>query len=167
MRISIKTLIVVLLTVISFAAAQAVHAGEVKPLKGTVDYVDPDGSEIWIINEDREAVIITGFPFHNLEVQLDDELDPLNLDDDGITIDADDCVAITYYVKELISGDEVNKWLSLTMYCEDCSYCDSDECTDLDFCFEGDLERKPQRTSRPDPPAGPWNGKPPGFRHRP
>ena len=167
MRISIKTLIVVLLTVMSFAAAPAVHAGEVKPLSGRVDWVNPDDSEIGIINdEDGETVIIIGFPFHNLEVQLDDELDPLNLDEDGITIDADDCVAITYYVKKLISEDEVNKWLSLTKYCQACLVCEDWECTG-DLSFEGDLERKPQRNSRPDPPAGPWNGKPPGFRHRP
>ena len=97
MRISIKTLIVVLLTVMSFAAAPAVQAAEVKPLSGTVDWVNPDDSEIGIINdEDGETVIIIGFPFHNLEVQLDDELDPLDPDEDGITMDAGDCVSITY-----------------------------------------------------------------------
>ena len=168
MKISIKTFIVVLLTVTSLAAVPAVHAGEIKPLSGTVDSVYPKDSEIWIIDEDGNIIEIIGFPFHNLEVQLDDELDPLDPEADGIKIDEDDCVSITYYVKDLLSGDEVNKWLSLTMYCEDCSYCEGEECTDPDFCFEGDLERKPQKNkNRPDPPAGPWNGKPPGFHHRP
>ena len=156
MRTSIKTLIVVLLTVMSLAAAPAVHAGEVKDLRGTVDSVYPDDSEIWIINEDGETVIIIGFPFHNLEVQLEEELG------EPITIDEGDCVEIEYYVKY----DEVNRWLSLTMYCQECLFCEDWECTG-DLSFEGDLERKPQRNSRPDPPAGPWNGKPPGFRHRP
>ena len=155
MRTSIKTLIVVLLTVMSFAAAQAVHADEV-PLSGTVYWVNPGGSEIWIQEGDDNIVEIIGFPFHNLEVQLEEELG------ETITIDEGDCVAIEYYVKY----DEVNKWLSLTMYCQECLNCEDWVCTG-DLCFEGDLERKPQRNSRPDPPAGPWNGKPPGFRHRP
>ena len=170
MRISIKTLIVVLLAVMSFAAAPAVHAGEVKDLSGTVDYVDPGGSEIGIINdEDGETVIIIGFPFHNLEVQLDDELDPLDPDEDGITIDAGDCVSITYYEKY----DEVNKWLSLTMYCEECSGCYVDDDDDMWHCdaaetapcFEDEdgLEREPQENqNRPNP--WPSHGKPPGQR---
>jgi len=150
-----------------------VHAAEVKPLSGKVEYVYPDDSEIGIINEDGVTVIIIGFPFHNLEVQLDDYLDPLDPDEDGITIDAGDCVSITYYEKY----EEVNKWLSLTMYCEACLDCDIDDdqwhCdgddSDVDSCFEDEdgMTRNPQRNSRPDPPAGPWNGKPPGFSHRP
>ena len=167
MRTSIKTLIVVWLTVMSLAAAPAVHAGEVKDLRGTVDSVYPDDSEIWIINEDGETVIIIGFPFHNLEVQLDDELDPLDPDEDGITIDAGDCVSITYYEKY----DEVNKWLSLTMYCEECSgcyvdddmwHCDGDD-PEAEACFEDEdgLEREPQENkNRPNP--RPSHGKAPG-----
>jgi hypothetical protein len=163
MRISIKTLVVVLLTLMCFAAAPAVHAGEVKDLSGTVSYVDPGNSEISIDTGDGETLEIIGFPFHNLEIQLDDELDPLDPDEDGITIDVGDCVSITYYVKELISGDEVNKWLSLTMYCEECSDCEGEPCTDPDFCFDGDLERKPQQNqNRPNP--WPWPGKPAGQR---
>ena len=166
MRISIKTLIVVLLAVMSFAAAPAVHAGEVKDLSGTVDYVDPGGSEIGIINdEDGETVIIIGFPFHNLEVQLEEELG------ETVTIAEGDCVAITYYKKR----NELNKWLSLTMYCAACSgclvddddnqlHCDGED-AEADACFkdEDGMTRKPQKNkNRPNP--WPWHGKPPGQR---
>lgn len=151
MSISIKTLIAVLLILMSFAAALAVHADEVKPLSGTVDYVDPDESEIWINDEDGETLEIIGFPFHNLEVQLEEELGY------PVTIVEGDCVSITYYVKDLSSGDEVNKWLSLTEYCEGCG----DDC----YGDEDGLEREPQghqNKNRPNP--WPWHGKPPGHR---
>ena len=162
MRISIKTLFVVLLTVMSFAAAPAVHAAEV-PLSGTVYWVNPGGSEIWIQEGDKNIVEIIGFPFHNLEVQLEEELG------ETITIDEGDCVSITYYEKY----DEVNKWLSLTMYCEACSDCDIDDdqwhCdgddSDVDSCFEDEdgLEREPQENkNRPNP--RPSHGKAPGQR---
>ena len=144
MRISLKTLIVVLLTVMSFAAAQAVHADEV-PLSGTVYWVNPGGSEIWIQEGDKNIVEIIGFPFHNLEVQLEEELG------ETITIDEGDCVTITYYVKDLLSGDKVNKWLSLTEYCVQES-CGSDDC----YWDVGSLERKPQQNKNR---SNPWPGK--------
>jgi len=166
MRIQIKSFLVLLLTVASFAAAPAVFADEV-PLSGTVYWVNPGSSEIWIQEGDENIVEIIGFPFHNLEVQLEAELG------ETVTIAEGDCVAINYYEKR----NERNKWSSLTMYCPACSGCLVDDgdnqwhCDDAetDACFkdEDGLTRNPQCNSRPDPPAGPWNGNPPGFSHRP
>lgn len=162
MKTSLKTLIVVLLTVASFAAAQAFECdlARVIPLSGKICGVDPytDPTVIKIdpalgCGDQSDTIVeIIGFPFHNLEVQLDDELDSLDPDEDGITIDVGDCVKVEYYVKD----NGVNKWCSLLMYCEDCEYCascitpDRDEeycleCTGTeDLCFEDDMERDPQ-----------------------
>jgi hypothetical protein len=66
-----------------------------------------------IVIEERitgESVTIVGFPFNNLEAQLGE----------GTTIDEGNCVTIDYSEKELCSGDVVNKWDSLTEYCEMC-----------------------------------------------
>jgi len=161
MRISIKTLIVLLLTVISFAATQAVHADEVKELSGTVSYADPDRSEIWIAPQEGETIIIIGFPFHNLEAQLEEELG------EPITIGAGDCMTITYYVKKPLSKDEVNQWLSLEEFC-DCiqESCGREVCAwDEKRCYLDDegLKRKPQKNeNRPEP--WPRHGTPPGHR---
>ena len=150
MSISIRTLMAVLLTVASFAAAPVVFADEF-PLSGTVDWVNPGASEIGIINdeEDGGTVVIIGFPIHNLEVQLEAEFGY------PVTIAAGDCVAITCYEKR----NGLNKWLSLTEYCV--------ECSKLCYSDEDGLTRNPQRNSRPDPPAGPWDGNPPGSSRRP
>ena len=158
MQRTIKTLIVVLLTVVSFVVVQTALADDIT-VTGKIIEADRLSSTIVIEDENLDLVAIQGFPFHNLEVQLEEELDPLDPDADGITIEEDDCVTVVYSEKELASGDVVNKWESLLMYCE--------ECTETEPCFEDDLERKSQRSNRPDPPAGPWNGKPPGFSHRP
>ena len=160
MRVSIKTFLVMLLTVMSFVTVQAVQADDIT-VTGEIFEADRFLSTIVIEDENGDLVVIQGFPFHNLEVQLNDELDPLEADADGITIEAGDCLTVEYSEKELASGDVVSKWESLAAYCE--------ECTEIEPCFEDEdgLTRKPQRNSRPDPPAGPWNGKPPGFSHRP
>lgn len=164
MRISIQTLIVLLLTVMSFAASQAVHADQAElELSGTVSYADPDRSEIWITPNEGETKEIIGFPFHNLEAQLEEE------HGEPITIDAGDCVTITYYAKHRLSGEEVNKWLSLDEFC-DCvqESCGREVCDSWDeencYLVDGDesLDRKPQKNkNRPDP--GKWHGKPPGH----
>lgn len=161
MEISIKTLVVVLLTVASFVAAQADEADQVIDLSGTVSYADPDRSEIWIAPQEGETVEIIGFPFHNLEAQLEEELG------EPIAIGAGDCVTVTYYVKKPLSKDAVNKWLSLEEFC-DCAQesCGREVCTwDEQRCYLYDegLDRKPQKNkNRPDP--WPWHGKPPGHR---
>ena len=67
MRISIKTLIAVLLIVMSFAEVQAVHVLEVIELSGTVFDVDQHFRRIWITPDDGETLEIIGFPFYNLE----------------------------------------------------------------------------------------------------
>ena len=149
MRISIKTLIAVLLIVMSFAEAQAVHVLEVIELSGTVFDVDQHFRRIWITPDDGETLEIIGFPFYNLEAQLEEECD------EPIAIYVGDCVTITYYVKY----NEVNKWLSLTKYCGYPESCESEDC----YVNENGLERKSQRNkNRPNP--WPWHGKPP--RHR-
>jgi len=168
MKISIRTLMALLLTVASYAAAPAEQADEVL-LSGRVSWVNPGSSEIWIQESDNNIVEIIGFPFHNLEVQLEAELG------ETVTIAEGDCVAVTYYEKR----NERNKWLSLTMYCPACPgclvddgdnqwHCDGQD-AQADPCFkdEDGLTRNPQCNNRPEPPAGPWNGNPPGFSRRP
>jgi len=158
MERTIRTLIVVLLAVVSFVGVQTAIADDIT-VTGEIIEADRLFSTIVIEDENGDLVAIQGFPFHNLEVQLEEELDPLDSDADGITIEEDDCVTVVYSEKELASGGVVNKWESLLLYCE--------ECTETEPCFEEGLTRNPQRNSRPDPPAGPWKGKPPGFSHRP
>ena len=149
MKISIKTLIVLLLTIMSFAAAEAVYAHEVIELSGTVFDVDQNFSKIWITRDEGETVKIIGFPFHNLEAKLEEELG------EPITIDVGDCLTITCFVKY----DKAIKWLSLTKYCVYPESCESDDC----YVNEDGLERKPQRNkNRPNP--WPWHGDPPGHR---
>ena len=153
----IKTLLVVLVAIMSFAAVQAAQADEFF-ITGEIIAADRYLSTIVIASDkDGESVAIQGFPFHNLELQLDEELDPLDPDADGITIETGDCVAIWYDKNELKSGDVVNKWESLTAYCE--------ECTVTETCFEDEdkMMRKPGR-NRPKRPPWAGKGKPPGLR---
>lgn len=154
MERSIKTLLVVLAAIMSFVSAQTVLADDIV-ITGEIIEADRILSMIVIEDENMDLVAIQGFPFHNLEIQLDEILDSLDPDEDGITIEAGDCVTVVYSEKELASGDVVNKWESLTVYCE--------ECTVTEPCFEDEDEmiRKPGR-NRPKPPPGTGRRKPPG-----
>ena len=155
MKRSIKTLLVVLTAIMGFVSVQTVLADDIT-VTGEIIEVDRFLRTIVIEDENGNLVEIQGIPFHNLEIQLDGILDPLDPDEDGITIDAGDCVTVVYSEKELASGDVVNKWESLTTYCE--------ECTSIE-CYEDEdpLTRKPQKNkNRPNP--WPWHGDPPGHR---
>ncbi len=163
MKSAFWKLIVVAAVAISLGIAPAVNADDELPVvSGTVEAVYRDISTIVISSESDGYVTIVGFPFNNLEAQLENEFDPEGLDADDITIAVGDCVTIEYSEKILPStGDVVNKWESLTAYCENC--------TD---CYEGELTRKPIKQKdrpKPDKPkpegpkAGPWDGNPPGH----
>ena len=156
MRLSIRTLIVVLLTVMSFAAAQAVQAEDIVPipLSGTVTKVLPDYSTIWIEYESDETFItveIIGFPFSSLEDQLSEAMGEI------ITISVDDCVTITYYVKDLKDPDkdDVNKFISLTAYCVECGF--GDDCYG-EVPGEDPLEPKQRRENNDNEPDEEGNG---------
>lgn len=155
MKRYIKTLLAVLTAIVGFVSVQIVLADDVA-VTGVIVETDRLLSTIVIEDENMNIVSIQGFPFKNLEAQLDEILDPLDPEEDGITIDADDCVTVVYSEKEHASGDVVNKWESLITYCE--------ECTSIE-CYEDEdpLTRKPQKNkNRPNP--WPWHGTPPGHR---
>jgi hypothetical protein len=145
METTIKSLLVVLAAMMSVASVQTVRADEIT-VTGEIVEANRNLSTIVIAPEGGgDSITIVGFPFHNLEIQLDDEQDPLDPDADGITIEAGDCVTVEYSEKKLPSGDDVNKWESLTMYCEECSYCEGGVCTDPYFCFAGDMGLEPRQ----------------------
>ena len=113
MRHSIKMLLAVVLTVMSFLAVQTVWAQEdIWPVvSGIVTEIDRDDSTI-TISEDGETigVVIAGFPFGYLERELD------------IEIMLGDCVTVEYAVV-LCKCDEMvykNIAVALTGYCEEC-----------------------------------------------
>lgn len=138
MKRAFRTLLVVLVAIMSFFVVEAVSADEIT-VTGKIQEADRDMSLIVIAPEEGgDPILIIGFPFHNLELQLDEVLDPLDPELDQITIREDDCVSVTYSEKELNSDEVVNKWEKLTMYCE--------QCTTFESCF-GDFqewEREPQ-----------------------
>ena len=142
MERSIKALLVVLAIIMGFVSVQAVRADDIEYLeaKGIIIEADPYLRTI-VINQasDEGLIAIMAFPFHNLEIQLDGVLDPLDSDAERITIEAGDCVTIEYSEKELASGDVVNKWESLTAYCE--------ACTEAEPCYEDadGITRQPRR----------------------
>ena len=143
-------MVVALITLMSLVAVPAVWADQLI-VSGVIVEVDKEISVIVVENENRELITIIGFPFHNLELQLGEYLDPLDPDQDGITIEVGDCVSVEYYEKELSSGEVVNKWETLIAYCEQCNN---------DYCFEGDLQREPHqfKPSPCRPETGPkWN----------
>lgn len=146
-----KQIVVVLITFMSLFAVPAVWA-DFFTVTGEIIAADRELSVIVLEDEYGELVTIIGFPFHNLELQLDELLVPLDPDHGGITIEVGDCVTVEYSEKQLISGDVVNKWETLIAYCE--------ECTQTEPCFEGDLEREPhQFKPSPCPPESGqrWN----------
>jgi hypothetical protein len=152
MQLSRKTMHVVLLSIMSLVAVPAVRADDIIQVTGII--VEVDLSIIVVEPEDGgNDIIIHGFPFENLEAQLDERLDPLDPDADGITIKKDDCVTVDYYEKENGLGDVFNKFESLTEYCQECT----------ESCYDGDaLARKPQQTNRPFEWPGQGKPEPPG-----
>jgi hypothetical protein len=114
---------------------QAVRADDIS-VKGEIKEAYRSSSTIVIAPEDGgDDVIIIGFPFCYLEAQLDDILDHQYLDEVIIRIDKGDCVKVDYSEEELVSGQIVNKWESLTMYCEAAECCEAEEeCQDEECC---------------------------------
>lgn len=191
MKTSLKTLIVVLLTVMSFAAAQAddcsnVNVEDKKVYEGVVCQVqykdDMEPSKIWIGELDDELnsptckgdeadwLEIIGFPYGNLELQLND-LD-LCTGAEEITIDEGDCVKGKYIEKTTPSGDTYNKWCSLEVFndgleSEDCVSCPESQPETNDCCYETDSDNggmTRQSLKRHGPPNknhpgknSPWN----------
>ena len=151
MKLSSKTMLIVLVSIMSLVAVQAVRAVEIFTVTGEIVLTDRDSSIIVLALEGEEDITIHGFPFGNLEAQLTKIL----VDSDGITIEVGDCVSVEYFKKELYSGEVVNKWESLMKYCED------EKCTES--CYEPDdaLTRKPQQSNRPFPWPGKGNPEPP------
>ena len=147
MKITIRLLIVLLLTVMSFSAAQAAFdcddqdpieiEGKVcnvqKDSKPYQIWVDPDGD-----CEDGSIVKIFGVPFGDLEEELSKELE-----DEVTIIDVGDCVTIKYYVTLY----DLNKFCSLLEYCYQCG----------DVCYGDDMGERPfnKRKSHDHPHHGP------------
>jgi len=184
MKTSLRTLIVVLLTVMSFSAAQAddcsnASDSDLKYEDGAVCQVqyknDFEPSKIWIgawnydldicIGKEADWLEIIGVPYGNLELQLNDLLDAV----EEITIDEGDCVKVKYVEKTTPSGDTYNKWCSLLVFYDDCNTDDCDSCPKLEdgLCYgtddtNGGMTR--QSLERHGPPHkthpgknSPWN----------
>ena len=141
MKRFIRMLLAVVAAVTFSLSVQAVRA-DADEVTGEIFEVDRELSIVVILPEGgqpgQDEVTIIGFPFHNLEMQLCEEI--FGLQDpgaQGITIGAGDCVTVTYVKKELSTGDVVNKWLSLTMYCEAAECCKAEEdCIDEECCMD-------------------------------
>ena len=161
----IRTLLVVLAATMSLVSGPTVRAEDTADIPnsvtGKIEEAYRDLSTIVIRYGERKGdrVTIVGFPFHNLEAQLDEVWYTQDSEKDGITIDVGDCVTVEYSVKDLCSKvscseDVVNKWESLTAYCEGCNTCE--DCiikagTDSKCYVSGDLTRVPQKNNRPKP----------------
>jgi hypothetical protein len=143
---TIRTLLVLLAAVISLVCVQTARTEDTadipNPVTGKIEKAYRDLSMIVIRFGDGEGDLVTiaGFPFHNLEAQLDEVWSTLDAEKDGITIAAGDCVTVEYSVKDLCSGDTVYKWESLTAYCEGCITCeDCVTCEENITCEEGSI----------------------------
>jgi len=120
MRHSIKLLLAVVLTVMSFLAVQAVWAErpevlEWSTVEGIIEHIYPEDSTIVIKDEGDILYTITGFPFGYLENELDSYFES-ELD---IEIKKYDCVTVKYAE---VRCKTVYKYIAvaLTRYCEDC-----------------------------------------------
>lgn len=148
---TIRTLLVIATYIICFVSVQTARAEDTADIPNTVtgkiEKTYRDLSEIVIRfgEGEEDLVTIAGFPFHNLEAQLDEVWSTLDAEKDGITIAAGDCVTVVYSVNELCSkaicsGDVVYKWESLTAYCEACITCgDCITCKENPTCEEGGI----------------------------
>ena len=162
---TIRILLVLLTALISFVCVPTLCANDDTDIPdsvtGKIEKAYRDLSMIVIRFGEGAGDIITiaGFPFHNLEAQLDEVWSAE--DSDGITIAAGDCVTVEYSVKDLCSGDTVYKWESLTAYCEGCNTCE--DCSFCEDCIikagedgkcyvSGDLTRVPQQNNNRSKP---------------
>ena len=158
MKLSSKTMIIVLVSIMSQCAVLKARADDISiigrivnvlkaraddiSVTGRIVNVYRDSSIIVIAQEGEKGITIHGFPFGNLEAQLTETLDPLAPDEDSITIEVDDCVTVEYSKKDILRY-VFNKFESLTKYCE--------ECTTTEPCYGDDaLVRKPQKTNWPN-----------------
>jgi hypothetical protein len=149
MKTSITTLIVVLVIVMSFAAAQAFDCtNNILDQMGVVCKIDTktdlEPSKVWIDetgeckggDEDNWLEII-GVPFGNLNLQLAD-LWPV---EPAITFDEGDCVKVEYILKTTPSGDTYNKWCSVQVFYDELNEASCDDCSnseDDDYCWASD-----------------------------
>ena len=130
MRHSNKTLLFVLLTVMSFLAVQTVWAqdGDWFTVTGTIIAIDRDISTITIEDDGENKIIIAGFPFGYLERELGD-----NLGDDDFFINLGDCVTVVYAVVLCKCKDlppTKNIAIALTFYCDECGGESVNNCYD-------------------------------------
>ena len=164
---NIRTLLVIATYIICFVSVQTARTEDTADIPnsvtGKIEKAYRDLSMIVIRFGEGAGDIITiaGFPFHNLEAQLDEVWSTLDSEKDGITIAAGDCVTVEYSVKDLCSGDTVYKWESLTAYCEGCNTCE--DCSFCEDCIikagedgkcyvSGDLTRVPQQNNNRSKP---------------
>jgi len=131
MRHSIKMMLALLLTVMSFSAVQAVWAGGPEPTKwltvtGTIFAIDRDSSTITIEDEKGNKVIIAGFPFGYLEREM------------AVEFAVGDCVAVEYaiVVCRCLEGSK-NIAVALDSYCEATI---EGGCVDMDYCYAVRIE---------------------------
>ena len=119
MRHSTKTLLVVLLTVMSFSAVQTVWAEDGGWfVTGVIDKIEPEISTITIIDSAKlEPISITGFPFGYLERELD------------IVFVEGNCVTVEYAIVTCSRNVPVSKYIAVALikYCEN-ENCDGDDC---------------------------------------
>lgn len=132
---SIKTLLVVLAAIMSVVFVQAARADDIAVTGEILEAYRSSSTIVIRPEEGGDDIVIIGFPFCYLEAQLDDILDPQYPDEIVIRIDKGDCVKVDYSEEELASGAVVNKWESLTMYCEAAECCKAEEdCVDEGCC---------------------------------
>ena len=118
---TIRTLLVALIAIISLVCVPTARAQDTTDALPTVtgEIVGAYRELSTIVIEDEKSefgvrVTIVGFPFNNLEAQLEAQLG------EDITIEAGNCVTVEYSEKYLCSGEFVNKWESLKAWCEMC-----------------------------------------------
>lgn len=138
MKRSNKTLIVVLLSVISLAAlpADRAEAIDLLEVKGTILAVDRVEKTIEITPDPvGDNVLIKGFPFDYLDRVLSD-MDAFG----DVTIAAGDCVTVVYFEEEK-KEKVINRAVALTRYCRQCAvlcYEDSDGILIVEIEDDGD-----------------------------
>lgn len=169
MKTSINVLIVVLLTILSFTAAQAFECApnDLIPLTGKVCAIQystgETPSKIWIAPDGNcdpisETYEIIGFPFGNLELQLTAKLEY------PVEINPGDCVKIEYIEKSSKGNPDysVNKWCTLVVFCDDCDTHVCDSCPEsASNCFEADEPNLEGMPLRHGPPHKDFPGNPP------
>ena len=121
MRHSIKLLLAVVLTVMSFSVVQTVWAEDDGWfVTGVIDKIEPEISTITIIDRDTlEPISITGFPFGYLERELD------------IVFVEGNCVTVEYAIVICSRNVPVSKYIAVALI----SYCGNEDC-DGDNCYE-------------------------------